>query len=127
MTRRRAVPLELDSQIRSAEDDAYSYYGLSRTVKRLVLDTTAGQVDVRVSAFDGPTDQTPVVLLHGIGSAHVLAAPLIRFLGGRQVVAVDWPAHGLSGPKWPRTSRSSATLPPHSQAMSEAGSKPSSQ
>lgn len=94
----RELPLELDSRIRAAEDATYDYYGLARVERRLVLESTAGDVDVRVSIFGDPTDRPPALLLHGIGSAHVLAAPLIRFLGGRQIVAMDWPGHGLSGP-----------------------------
>jgi pimeloyl-ACP methyl ester carboxylesterase len=40
----------------------------------------------------------PVLLLHGIASVNVIAAPLIPALSDRQVIAVDWPGHGLSGP-----------------------------
>lgn len=108
MTRRlRALPLDLDLdleiEIVAAEDAAYESYGLRRTDKRLHIPTSAGDVDVRVSIFGDATQRTPVLLLHGIGSAQVLAAPLMAFLGGRQVIALDWPGHGLSGP---------CTLPP---------------
>jgi alpha-beta hydrolase superfamily lysophospholipase len=48
--------------------------------------------------FPGPTELPPVVLLHGIGSVNVLAAPLLPTLAQRRVFAIDWPGHGLSGP-----------------------------
>jgi pimeloyl-ACP methyl ester carboxylesterase len=38
------------------------------------------------------------VLLHGIASSTVIAAPLIATLRDRRVIAIDWPGHGLSGP-----------------------------
>ncbi|RHW28502.1 alpha/beta hydrolase [Nocardioides immobilis] len=99
MTQRlQLLPPELDLQIVSAEDAAYEFYGLGRTGKQITIRTSAGEVDVRVSVFGDATNYNPVLLLHGIGSAQVLAAPLMTFLGGRQVVALDWPGHGLSGP-----------------------------
>jgi pimeloyl-ACP methyl ester carboxylesterase len=94
----KLLPEDLDRQIIEAEDAAYAAYGLVRTDKRLSINTNVGRLDVRVTIFGDATDQTPVLLLHGIGSAQALAAPLLPFLADRQVVALDWPGHGLSGP-----------------------------
>jgi pimeloyl-ACP methyl ester carboxylesterase len=88
----------LDLRITAAEDAAYDVHGLHRATKHLTVETGRGQTTVRVSVFGNPTAQPPVLLLHGVGSAQVLAAPLLPFLAGRQVFALDWPGHGLSGP-----------------------------
>lgn len=94
----RATPTDdLDAEISAAEDAVYSLYGLQRIVKHLTVATTYGQTDVRVSIFGEPNNTPPTLLLHGIGSAQVLAAPLLPYLADRQVIAVDWPGHGLSG------------------------------
>lgn len=99
MSRRTlALSAGLEQRIVAAEDTAYARFGLARVDRHLTIDSNAGRVDVRVSIFGKHTDRTPVVLLHGIGSAQVLAAPLLPFLPYRQVIAIDWPGHGLSGP-----------------------------
>ncbi|HSV40005.1 MAG TPA: alpha/beta hydrolase [Nocardioidaceae bacterium] len=96
MSRPKMLTLERDCAIRDAEDSTYAYYGLARSEKRIAVNSGFGEVVVRVSTFDGREDVPPVVLLHGIGSATVLAAPFLRFLKGRRVIAIDWPGHGLS-------------------------------
>jgi len=97
MSRRPTLlPLERDCAIRDAEEAAFGYYGVTRIEKRIAVSTGVGDIQARISMFDGPDDVPPVVLLHGIGSATVLTAPLLRFLNGRRVIALDWPGHGLS-------------------------------
>jgi len=95
---RRLLPSERDERVRAAEGDAYSYYGLSPRERVLPLHLPGGRVDVRVQVFGETSDRTPILVLHGIASISVLAAPLLPFLGDRQVFVVDWPGHGLSGP-----------------------------
>ena len=90
--------MSIDLRITAAEDAAYQVHGVTRVVKQLPVETRRGTTDVRVSVFGDATERPPVLLLHGIGSAQVLAAPLLPFLADRQVIAPDWPAHGLSGP-----------------------------
>ncbi|WP_169813447.1 alpha/beta fold hydrolase [Nocardia vaccinii] len=46
--------------------------------------------------FGTSDERSPIIMLHGIASATVLAAPLLPYLSNRRVVAVDWPGHGLS-------------------------------
>ncbi len=89
----------LDDRIRAAETAAYATYGVVGREQLVSVDTGAGQVSVRLTLF-GPehSEQPPVLLLHGIGSVTVLAAPLLAHLPGRRVIALDWPGHGLSGP-----------------------------
>jgi pimeloyl-ACP methyl ester carboxylesterase len=89
---------DLDEQIIRAEDASYSFYGLTRKDDRLTVATGCGGTEVRVAIFGEPDGRPPILLLHGIGSAQVLAASLIPSLRGRQVFALDWPGHGLSGP-----------------------------
>jgi pimeloyl-ACP methyl ester carboxylesterase len=98
------VPADLDDQIRTAERAAYGHSGITTTEKLITVDTSIGPTDVRV-AIMGPdsSSEPPIVLMHGIASMNLLAAPLLKFLDGRQVVAIDWPGHGLSG---------SSVLPP---------------
>jgi pimeloyl-ACP methyl ester carboxylesterase len=95
----RTSPGELDQRIRDAEDDAYAHYGVKGREKVIRVDGGTGFVDVRLMLF-GPEEsvEPPVLFLHGIGSATVVAAPLIAHLEGRRVIALDWPGHGLSGP-----------------------------
>jgi pimeloyl-ACP methyl ester carboxylesterase len=92
-------PTELDAQIRAAETTAYAHYGLEPRERLVAVETPLGPVAVRVTLF-GPSAsaEPPVVLLHGVASPTVIAAPLTARLTGRQVIAVDWPGHGLSGP-----------------------------
>ncbi|MCW2713567.1 MAG: hypothetical protein JWN88_614 [Frankiales bacterium] len=98
MRSRAEAPAALDARIRSAERAAYGHYGLDPQERIVVVDTALGPVDVRLSVFGTASgDEPPVLLLHGVASATVLAAPLIPYLGTRQVIAVDWPGHGLSG------------------------------
>lgn len=86
-----------DALIRRQEAQAYAHYDLAPTVRTVPVDTTFGTVDVRLTTFGEPGAEPPVLLLHGIASVNVIAAPLLPFLGDRYVVAVDWPGHGLSG------------------------------
>jgi alpha-beta hydrolase superfamily lysophospholipase len=105
MRRRRntLTPDARDRRIREAERAAYAAYGLTPVERTAQFNGPTGQLSVRVNVFGEPGDAPPVVLLHGIASATVLAAPLLPFLHDRQVFAVDWPGHGLSA---------SSTLPP---------------
>jgi pimeloyl-ACP methyl ester carboxylesterase len=48
--------------------------------------------------FGAESSERPILLLHGIGSATVLAASVVGHLTDRRVIALDWPGHGLSGP-----------------------------
>lgn len=99
MSKRKIAPAELDAQIRAAEATAYAHYGLEPRERLVTIGTPLGPVEVRTVVF-GPaaSSEPPVVLLHGVASVTVLAAPLIACLSDRQVIAVDWPGHGLSGP-----------------------------
>ncbi|HEY5855693.1 MAG TPA: alpha/beta hydrolase [Aldersonia sp.] len=94
----RPSPAELDARIRSSEQQAYAAYGVTGTERMVTVDSGAGPVRVRVMEFGAPNDRPTVLLLHGIASASVLAAPLLGFLRDRHVVALDWPGHGLSDP-----------------------------
>jgi pimeloyl-ACP methyl ester carboxylesterase len=99
MTGTRQSPPDLEARIRDAELAAYKSYGLAPTDKAVTIASPLGPVDVRLAIF-GSQDTTapPVLLLHGISSVNVIAAPVIAALANRQVIAVDWPGHGLSGP-----------------------------
>ena len=94
----RPSPAELDARIRSSEQQAYGAYGITGTERMVTVDSGSGPVRVRVMEFGVPNDRPTVLLLHGIASASVLAAPLLPFLRDRHVVALDWPGHGLSDP-----------------------------
>lgn len=89
--------LTRDDAIERAERAVYRHYGLHPSMRRVRLDTGAGHADVRLTEFGQDEKRPPVVLLHGIGSANVLAAPLLPAFQDRRVIAVDWPGHGLSG------------------------------
>ncbi|WP_063016523.1 alpha/beta fold hydrolase [Nocardia nova] len=97
MKRRDLRRDDLDLRIRAAEADAYAAYGVAGTERLVELDSGFGRVFVRLTEFGALDDRPPVVLLHGIASATVLAAPLLPYLSDRRVIAVDWPGHGLSG------------------------------
>ena len=98
MTRRtRLSTAELDRAVREAERSAYAHYGLEPEEKLVTLDVGFGRVGVRLLVFGTPGgDQPPVLLMHGIASVTVLAAPLLAHLRDRYVIAIDWPGHGLS-------------------------------
>lgn len=83
--------------IRTAEREAYARFGGDPEERQLEVEGAGGRTTVRVLAFNPDSDGPPVVLLHGIASISVLAAPLLPYLRGRPVYAVDWPGHGLSG------------------------------
>jgi len=103
----RRSAADLDQQIRAAETSAYRHYGLEPTERIVSVPSPFGVLGVRLSIF-GPDDAPapPVLVLHGIASVSVLAAPVIAGLSDRRVIAVDWPGHGLSGP---------SILPPRSR------------
>ncbi len=89
----------VDDLVRSAEAQVFAAYGLTRTEEWVDLTTANGRYSVRLQQFgEGARGAPPVVLLHGVGSMQALAAPLLPYLAGRRVIAVDWPGHGLSGP-----------------------------
>lgn len=94
----KTSPTELDAQIRRAELAAYAHYGLTPTEQSVSVASPLGPIEIRLSTF-GPQEssQPPIVLLHGIASVNVIAAPVITAMTGRRVIAVDWPGHGLSG------------------------------
>jgi pimeloyl-ACP methyl ester carboxylesterase len=98
MTKTSHSPADLDARIRAAELAAYTHYGLAPTDKVVTIASPLGPVDVRLAIF-GPQDEPApaVLLLHGISSVNLIAAPVIAALGNRHVIAVDWPGHGLSG------------------------------
>jgi pimeloyl-ACP methyl ester carboxylesterase len=90
---------DLDARIRASERDLYAHYGLQP--RERTVDLAGPGLTVRLTEF-GPTStsvtQVPVLLLHGIASVSAAAAPVLPYLAGRRVIAVDWPGHGLSGP-----------------------------
>ena len=96
--RTKPSPADLDATIREAELTAYARYGLAPVEKIVSIASPLGPVSVRLSMF-GPQDgaEPSVLLLHGIASVNVVAAPVIAALADRRVIAVDWPGHGLSG------------------------------
>jgi pimeloyl-ACP methyl ester carboxylesterase len=98
MARTKSALTDVDATIRAAEIAAYQHYGLAPTEQVVSIATPLGPVDIRLSLF-GPQDSVdpPVLLLHGIASVNVIAAPIIASLADRRVIAVDWPGHGLSG------------------------------
>ncbi|MFF4024882.1 MULTISPECIES: alpha/beta fold hydrolase [Nocardia] len=87
---------ELDIRIRAAEADGYAVHGVTGTERMVELESGLGPVRTRLTEFGTADERPPVVLLHGIASATVLAAPLLPYLRDRRVIAVDWPGHGLS-------------------------------
>lgn len=90
-----------DDAIRSAERRAYTEVGSDFTEHHVIVDDGRQSLDVRVLEIEPPVVRPalpPVLLLHGIASPSVLFAPLVPVLEKRQVLVVDWPGHGLSGP-----------------------------
>lgn len=85
---------EPDTRLRAAETQLYEHYGASTREHR--VEVPAIGVGVRVVEADGDDSRPPVVLLHGISSVTALAIPLIPAFGGRRVLTVDFPGHGLS-------------------------------
>lgn len=88
----------LDDQIRAAEAACYAHYGVVPREERVEVVTSVGRTGIRLTRFESleRTDAPPVILLHGIGSISVMAAPLLPYLADRPVIAVDTPGHGLS-------------------------------
>jgi pimeloyl-ACP methyl ester carboxylesterase len=93
----KSVDLGTD-KIRAAEWLVYEHYGMVPHENYHRVATGCGHVEVRVTEFAPDAPGIPIVVLHGIGSATVLAASLLGQLKHRRVIAVDWPGHGLSGP-----------------------------
>lgn len=88
----------VDRRIRAAELAAYQGAGLAPRQRVLRLDEGRHRVDVRAVEFGDPKRaEVPVLMLHEIAVPAVLFAPLVRYLGARHVVLLDWPGHGLSG------------------------------
>ncbi|GAB90650.1 alpha/beta fold hydrolase [Gordonia rhizosphera] len=96
MTRTDPESANVDERIRVAEGVAYRAYGASGRDRYITVDGGVGHLRVRVREFGPVDDPIPVLLLHGIASANVLAAPLLPYLADRRVIALDWPGHGLS-------------------------------
>lgn len=95
-----AVPAtHLDERIRRLEQKAYQHFGLETDEEILPLHSPCGEVEVRVLQIGQQhTAQTPVLMLHGVGSYSVLAVELMSYLTQRRIIVLDWPGHGLSGP-----------------------------
>ncbi|HYO85267.1 MAG TPA: alpha/beta hydrolase [Dermatophilaceae bacterium] len=89
---------ELDERIRELEQAAYQHFGLETEEEMLPLHTPSGEVEVRVLQIGQQyTAQTPVLMLHGVGSYSVLAVEVMSYLTERRIIVLDWPGHGLSG------------------------------
>lgn len=88
-------PADPEAAYRAAEERLLAISGLTRTERFLEVPHDGTRLHVIEVAGD---DRLPVVLLHGMAAVTAAAVPLIPCLGGRRVVAPDWPAHGLSGP-----------------------------
>jgi pimeloyl-ACP methyl ester carboxylesterase len=86
------------ARIRAAEGLVYDHHGMDPRERYHRVETGCGHAEVRVTELAPDAPGVPVVVLHGIGSATVLAAALLGHLRHRRVLAVDWPGHGLSGP-----------------------------
>lgn len=95
MSARRLSDDELAGTIRAAEAALAAQAGLSSPLEYTV-DVPGARV--RVLEFEGRTDVPPLLVLHGIASVTAAAMPLLGRLGGRRIIAVDWPGHGLSTP-----------------------------
>jgi pimeloyl-ACP methyl ester carboxylesterase len=91
------VTATTDTGISDAELAAYRLEGPEPRARTVRVSDGVSQLDVRVMEFGEPGALPSVLLLHGIGSATVMAAPLLPALAGRHVLALDWPGHGLSG------------------------------
>jgi pimeloyl-ACP methyl ester carboxylesterase len=82
-----------EQRIRAAEGRLFAALGLA--VEESFLDLERLGLRVRVLAHgSGP----PLVLLHGVSLSAAVWAPLFGALGGRRLLAVDLPGHGLSDP-----------------------------
>jgi pimeloyl-ACP methyl ester carboxylesterase len=82
-----------EQRIRAAE--ARLFTALALPVEESFLHLERLGLRVRVLAYgSGP----PLVLLHGVSLSAAVWAPLFGALGGRRLVAVDLPGHGLSDP-----------------------------
>lgn len=100
---------DLDAQLRAAESRVYAAYELVTREHRVQVPSLG--IGVRVVEVDGDDSQPTVVLLHGISSVTALAIPLIPSLGGRRVLAIDFPGHGLSDQfRFPRGSGTADAL-----------------
>lgn len=99
MARQQAHALNAvtDTLVRDAERAAYRREGLRPRERTVRVSDGSVPLDVRVTELGEPGDLPPVLVLHGIGSATVMAAPLLPALEVRHVLALDWPGHGLSG------------------------------
>jgi alpha-beta hydrolase superfamily lysophospholipase len=96
--KQRLSPLDRDRLIRDYEHAACAAYDAEPVEVLLDGPEVGAARSVRVLTFNRSAAGTPVILLHGIASVSVLAAPLLPYLRDRPVYAVDWPGHGLSGP-----------------------------
>lgn len=110
------VATPLDREIWRTESEVYRHYGLEPVEERLRVSSIYGDYGVRLTRFGTRSSDSgppPIVLLHGIGSVNVIKAPLVALLGGREVIAVDLPGHGLS---------QRCVLPPKADLRGFAGS-----
>lgn len=86
-------PDDPEALYRAAEERLLAGYGVTRTERMIEVPQ-----DTRLHVIDIPgDDRAPVVLLHGMAAVTAAAVPLLPGLGGRRVIAPDWPGHGLSG------------------------------
>ncbi len=85
--------MSIERRIRDAEHDVFAALDLG--VQERFLDLEQTDIRVRVlSHGHGP----PLLLLHGVSLMAAAWAPLFAELHGFQLLAVDFPGHGLSDP-----------------------------
>jgi pimeloyl-ACP methyl ester carboxylesterase len=114
------VPDDLATAYRDAEARLLAEYGLERADDRMV--EVPGQ-GLRLHVIELAGDERlPVVLLHGMAAVTAAAVPLIPAFGGRRVIALDWPGHGLSdATQLPRDGIRDAPLPWLDTVLDDAG------
>ncbi|HEX4402797.1 MAG TPA: alpha/beta hydrolase [Galbitalea sp.] len=86
----------VETEFRTSESALYGHYGLQHTERFVQL--AAPSIKIRVVEIGDDSTRPPILLLHGIASVTAAAIPLLPLLGGRRILAVDWPGHGLSDP-----------------------------
>lgn len=90
------VSSDIDARLRTVERELYRSFGLDPREHH--VDVPKRSTRVRVVEIAGDDTRPPIVLLHGIASVTAAAIPLIPAFGGRRVLAIDFPGHGLSDP-----------------------------
>jgi pimeloyl-ACP methyl ester carboxylesterase len=85
--------MKLEDQIRTAEGQVFARYGLAAEESYYELGPAGVRVRV-LTVGSGP----PLVMLHGVTLAAAIWAPWLAHFAGYQVLLVELPGHGLSGP-----------------------------